>query len=186
MGASAHHLFALRHFIDSARISQRPLYACFVDLHKAYDTVQHHLLWDRLESIGVGSRMLAAIKSLYSSGALSMKVAGTAGEPQLQRMGVRQGCSLSPTLFGLFFDDLHEQLHLRAPAAGVQLRSGKWVSSLVYADDVVLLSWSASGLQLLLDSMNRFCLGMSLIISPTKTEEGRKEGNSLIPGSQLG
>ncbi|RYE02516.1 MAG: hypothetical protein EOP33_10065 [Rickettsiaceae bacterium] len=60
-----HHLFALRHFIDSARISQRPLYACFVDLHKAYDTVQHHLLWDRLESIGVGSRMLAAIKSVF-------------------------------------------------------------------------------------------------------------------------
>ena len=74
-----HHLFALRHFIDSARISQRPLYACFVDLQKAYDTVQHHLLWDRLESIGVGPRMLAAIKSLYSSGTLSMKVAGTAG-----------------------------------------------------------------------------------------------------------
>ena len=49
-------------------------------------------------------------------------------------------------------------------------RSGKWVSSVVYADDVVLLSWSASGLQLLLDSMNRFCLGMGLIISPTKTE----------------
>ena len=83
-----------------------------MDLQKAYDTVQHHLLWDRLESIGVGPRMLAAIKSLYSNGTLSMKVAGTAGEPRLQRMGVRQGCPLSPTLFGLFFDGLHE--HMRS------------------------------------------------------------------------
>ena len=78
-----HHLFTLRHFIDTARISRRPLYACFVDLQKAYDTVQHPLLWDKLESTGVGPRMLAAIRSLYSSGTLSMKVAGTAGGPRI-------------------------------------------------------------------------------------------------------
>ena len=109
-----------------------------------------------------------------------MKVAG-AGEPRFQQMGVRQGCPLSPTLFGLFFDGLHEHMHSCAPAAGVQLRSGKWVSSLVYADDVVLLSWSASGLQLLLDSMNRFCLGMGLIISPTKTEVVVFNGPGTVP-----
>ncbi|RYE04502.1 MAG: reverse transcriptase family protein [Rickettsiaceae bacterium] len=165
-----HHLFALRHFIDTACISRRPLYACFVDLQKAYDTVQHDLLWARLKFIGVGPRMLAAIKSLYSSGTLAMKVTGTAGQPRVQQMGVRQGCPLSPTLFGLFFDGLHDRLHACAPTAGVQLRSGRWVSSLVYADDVVLLSWSASGLQLLLDGMHGFCLGIGMVISPSKTE----------------
>ena len=103
--------------------------------------------------------MLAAIKSLYSSGTLTMKVTGTAGQPRVQQMGVRQGCPLSPTLFGLFFDGLHDHLHACAPAAGIRLRSGRWVSSLVYADDVVLLSWSASGLQFLLDGMHDFCLG---------------------------
>ena len=116
-----HHLFALRHFINTARISRRPLCACFVDLQQAYDTVQHHLLWNKLESIGVGRRMLAAIRSLYSSGTLSMKMAGTAGEPRIQQMGVRQGCPLSPTLFGLFFDGLHDRLHSCASASGIQL-----------------------------------------------------------------
>ena len=70
----------------------------------------------------------------------------------------------------LFFDGLHDHLTSCAPAAGIQLRFGKWVSFLVYADDVVLLSWSASGLQLLLDSMNHGWMGMGLLISPTKTE----------------
>ena len=64
----------------------------------------------------------------------------------------------------MHLDGLHDHLHSSASMAGVQLRSGKWVSSLVYADDVVLLSWLASGLQLSLDSMNHFCLSLGLVI----------------------
>ena len=67
--------------------------------------------------------------------------------------------------------------------------SGKWVSSLVYTDDVVLLSWSASGLQLLLDSMNHFCLSSGLVISPTKTEvvvfNGPGTANTWRVGAQV-
>ncbi len=61
--STVHHLFALRHFIDHARLAKRALYTCFVDLQKAYDTVQHELLWKRLRQIGVSPRMLAAVQS---------------------------------------------------------------------------------------------------------------------------
>ena len=54
--------------------------------------------------------------------------------------------------------------------AGLQLGSGRWVSALVDADDVVLLSWTAAGQQHLLDSMHAFCLSLGLTISPSKTE----------------
>ena len=40
----------------------------------------------------------------------------------------------------------------------------------MYADDVVLLSWTAAGLHDLLDSMHAFCLSLGLTISPSKTE----------------
>ena len=80
------------------------------------------------------------------------------------------GCPLSPTLFGIFFDGLHDHLQQHGPSAGLQLGSGRWITSLAYADDVVLLSWSASGLQSLIDSMHLFCGSMGLTISPTKTE----------------
>ena len=168
--SAIHHLFALRHFIDRAILQRRPLFVAFVDLQKAYDTVQHDLLWQHLTAIGIGPKMLAAIKSLYSSGTLSMKVGGTAGPPRVQQNGVRQGCPLSPTSFGIFFDGLHGRLDSTAPRAGVQLGSGRWVSSLVYADDVVLLSWSSLGLQALLEGMHAFCQGLGLTISPSKTE----------------
>ena len=122
--------------------------------------------------------MLAAIQSLYASGTLAIKVGGTAGAPLAQQNRVRQGCPPSPTLFGIFFDGLRAHLDHTAPHAGVQLGSGRWVSSLAYADDVVLMSWSAVGLQQLLDGMHGFCQNLGLTISPTKTEVVVFNGNS--------
>ena len=81
------------------------------------------LHWARLEGIGLGPKMLAAIKSLYASGTLSMKVGGAAGPSLVQQNGVRQGCPLSPTLFSIFFDGLHGHLDCSLPHAGLQLGS---------------------------------------------------------------
>ncbi len=70
----------------------------------------------------------------------------------------------------IFFDGLHGHLLAWVPAVGVQLRPGQWVSSSVYADDVVLLFWTSHGLQHLIDGMHQFCISMDLAISPTRTE----------------
>ena len=74
-----------------------------------------------------------------------------------------QGCPLSPTLFCIFFDGPHDHLQAPAPSASLQLRSGRWVSLLVYADDVALLSVAPQGPQ-------QFCAYMDLTISPTKPQ----------------
>ena len=95
---------------------------------------------------------------------MSMKICGRAGATGTAQVGVRQGCPLSPTLFGLFFDDLYSQLQSDCPSAGVECR-GTRIPSLFYADDVALLSASAQGLQQLLDSMQSFCAANGLTIS---------------------
>ena len=99
--STVHHLFALRHSIDQARLAKRPMYTCFAYLQKAYDSVQHDLLRARLRNIGVGQLILAAFQPLYAGGALSMTVDGTAGPLAVQRVGGCQGWPLSLTLFGL-------------------------------------------------------------------------------------
>ena len=114
-----HHLFALRRFSDRAILQQRLLFVSFVDLRKAYDTVQH-LIWARLEAIGVSPKMLAAIKSLYASGTLSTKVGGVAAPSLVQQTRVQQGCPLSPTVFSISFDGLHGHLDRYLPHAGLQ------------------------------------------------------------------
>lgn len=104
--STEHQLFALRHLIDRSKFQKQPLFTAFVDLKKAYDSVQHPLLWASLQQKGVHGKMLAAIQSLYAGGSMSMRVCGSSGASGTAQVGVRQGCPLSPTLFGLFFDDL--------------------------------------------------------------------------------
>ena len=99
--STEHQLFALRHFIDRSKSQKQPLFAAFVDLKKAYDSVQHPLLWASLQRKGIHGRMLAGVQSLYDGGEMSMKISGSYGASSTARVGVRQGCPLSPTLFGI-------------------------------------------------------------------------------------
>ena len=131
--STGHQLFALRHFIDRSKSQQQPLFAAFVDLKKAYDSVQHPLLWAALQRKGIHGKMLAGIQSFYDGGGMSMKISGSSGASGTARVGVRQACPLSPTLFGIFFDSLDAQLQAESAAAGVECR-GVRVPGLFYAD----------------------------------------------------
>ena len=166
--STEHQLFALRHFIDRCKPQKQPLFAAFVDLKQAYDSVQHPLLWASLQRKGIHGKMLAGIQSLYDGGDMSTKISGSSGALSTARVGVRQGCPLSPTLFGIFFDSLDAQLQAESAAAGVECRGAR-VPGLFYADDIALLSPSPQGLQQLLDTMHSFCVTNGLTIIP-KTE----------------
>ena len=106
---------------------------------------------------------------MYDGGTIRMKISGQAGASGTAKVGVRQGRPLSPTLFGIFFDDLHAGLLADCPAAGPTCQ-GLSVPALFYADDVMLISGSASGLQQLLDSMQGFYVTNGLTINIPNTE----------------
>ena len=67
--------------------------------------------------------------------------------------GVRQGGILSPYLFCLYMDDLSQRLNNIYTGCMV---GNVRVNHLMYADDVVLLSPSANGLQLLMSEYAQF------------------------------
>ena len=100
------------------------------------------MLWQVLQRLGVHDGMLAAIKSIYKDSELSMNINGRVGHAVASQNGVKQGCPLSPTLFGLFADGLHRYLKLYCPDEGFALADGTVVPHLGYADDFVLLAGS--------------------------------------------
>ena len=56
------HVFVLQQLSDKYRQALRPLFACFIDFSKAFDSINRELLWARLDSLGVRGRMLDALK----------------------------------------------------------------------------------------------------------------------------
>ncbi len=73
-----------------------------------------------------------------------------------QGRGVRQGCSLSPTLFNIYINELAEALDRSGNIPGIALHDSE-VKCLLYADDLVLMSPKAEGLQHSLTLLEQYC-----------------------------
>ncbi len=86
-------------------------------------------------------------------------------------MGVKQGCPLSPTLFGMFLDDFEGDLLRHAEAAALpRWQSGRPLPPLFYADDQALLSSTADGLRYQLRYLQRYCRTWGLTVNTKKTK----------------
>ena len=172
---TSHPLFGLRHFIDISARTRQPLYVCFVDLTKAYDTVPRALLWQIMADIGVPAQFVAALQSMYADLVCQVRVEGCVGAEFESIIGVKQGCPLSPTLFGIFIDRLYFVIGSRAGGSGPQLSSGKRVPLMLYADDFCLLALgrpAVGHMHRLLGVVDEFCMASGM---RTNTGLGKTE-----------
>lgn len=81
--------------------------------------------------------------------------------------GVKQGCNLSPSLFNIFINDIPSLFSNVCDP--VKLGDSK-VNCLLYADDLVLLSESESGLQSSLKVLETYCKKWKLNVNLKKTK----------------
>ena len=166
-------VFILQTLIDQAKThlnaKKRKLYTCFVDFSKAFDTIPRDLLWRRLQQLGVTGRILKAIQGMYSKVEVAIKTRhGILARRFDSTLGVKQGCPLSPTLFGLYIDEL-EPLLQQGSCDAPRLADIIAVM-LLYADDIVLMSETAAGLQKQLIILGEFCHGKRLTVNLGKTQ----------------
>ncbi len=76
----------------------------FVDFAGAFDRVSHAFLWQVLDRVGVGPRMLHVVQSLYRNAHSKVCHGGLESRPFQLCSGVRQGDGLSPVLFAIVID----------------------------------------------------------------------------------
>ena len=159
-------LFLVRRLQELARRRRIPLYMCFVDLQKAYDSVDRELLWKVLARAGVPDEMIAAIRQFHDGMQAQVHMDDGELSDWFEVMqGLRQGCVLSPLLFNIFFaaaievvlvrfseDDtiLKDLVYLEEEAGvgtGIPLeRARRAVWGTLYADDAGVVSRSQEGL----------------------------------------
>ena len=84
--------------------------------------------------------------------------------------GVRQGCVLSPLLFNLYLNDIPFLLDNSSYTDSIILPNGLPLNCLFYADDLVLVSRSASGLQKQIDILQIYVEKWLMKMNPQKTK----------------
>ena len=86
------------------RLLQELLYVRFIDLTKAYDSVDRTLLWTVLALFGVPQNMISIIRQFYDGMRACMRLDDRVCSGWFSvEQGLRQGCVFSPLLSNIFF-----------------------------------------------------------------------------------
>jgi hypothetical protein len=146
------------------------VYICFVDFKKAFDTVDRAILWSVLKESGVGVRILRMLKGMYKTVRSCVRCTDKLTEHFDCPNGVRQGCVLSPTLFSFLVNELAKEVREHG-VDGIQLTPDVvQILILLFADDVILASYTARGLQRQLNILKNFSDNFSMTVNLTKTK----------------
>ncbi|KAL6464878.1 hypothetical protein MHYP_G00271950 [Metynnis hypsauchen] len=183
-------IFTARLLQEKCREQHRDMFMAFVDLSKAFDTVNRDLLWDILLQIGCPNKFVSILHQFHDGMTSRVKIGGQESAPFLVRTGVRQGCVLAPLLFNIFLICVTQLLHkeiennsgvtvayrldgnlfnIRRLQATTKLHRVR-VLELQYADDCALVSHTPQDLQIVLDAAVRAYSRVGLTINTTKTE----------------
>uniref|UniRef100_A0A803T403 Reverse transcriptase domain-containing protein n=1 Tax=Anolis carolinensis TaxID=28377 RepID=A0A803T403_ANOCA len=200
-------IFTARQLQEKCREQNQPLYMAFIDLAKAFNTVNHSALWTILQKIMCPDKFVNILRLLHDDMmATVLDSNGSQSDPFKVESGVKLGCVIAPTLFSIFIAMILHLVNGKLPT-GVEIiyrTDGKLfnlrrlkaktkvtttsIIELQYADDNVVCAYSEDDLQATLNTFTEPYekLGLSLNIEKTKVLFQQAPSNpSAMPGIQL-
>jgi Reverse transcriptase (RNA-dependent DNA polymerase) len=148
--------------LDKSIQQGKTLSQVFLDLSKAYDTLDRDRTIELLRAYGVGPRSISILQNFWNSLQLVPRQGGFYGKPIQSERGVTQGDPLSPIIFNIAVDAIVRQLRASFPPGTL------W--GLFYADDGWLASHNPAILQEALNMATDLFLMMGLCMNATKTK----------------
>ena len=162
------HIFLLQTIIEKiVKKNKDKLYTAFIDFKKAYDTIDRDTLFQRLKTLGINGLFFQNIVAMYENTKYLIKVKNGYLDPITSNLGLRQGCPLSPMLFNLYIEDIKDIFEESCNPITIQ---DEKISHFLYADDLVLISNSAEGLQNSLDKLSHYASLKYLTINTKKSK----------------
>ena len=165
------HTFMLQPIVKDARNNGKKLSIVWLDLQNAFSSAPCEAINVTLTHMGLPMELVSLIRDLYTntSSTFQTNEGVTNSTPILA--GVKQGCPLSPISLELLIravvakakENIQDRLN-EIPATNYRIP----ISILTHADDLVLVSRSEKGLQMLLDKTGLAATIPVLIFKPSK------------------
>ena len=143
------------------------VHGCFLDASKAFDLVDHGILFQKLIDRGLPLAIIRFLSSWYSSQMMRVRWDKSLSNSFSVSNGVRQGGVLSPILFSVYLDGLLQKL----ADSGAGCHWGHlFAGAVCYADDIVLLAPCPSALRILLNICSTYASTHGLRFNTEKTQ----------------
>ncbi|KAK3531015.1 hypothetical protein QTP70_007862 [Hemibagrus guttatus] len=152
--------------LESSWEFDQPVHMCFVNLEKAFDRVLHGILWEVHWEYRVRGPLLRTVRFLYNRSRSLVRIASCKSDLFPVYVGLQQGCPLSPVLFIVFMDRISRRSQ---GLEGVRFGDHR-ISSLLFANYVVLLAPSSLDLQHVLGHFAAECEAAGMRVSTSKSE----------------
>lgn len=181
-------IFTARQLMEKCREQNLGLCAAFIDLTKAFDSVNRQALWLLLEKRGCPGKFLKIIREFHDGMSVRVMEHGSASDSFPVANGVKQGCTMAPTLFAIYFAAMlrdafqHSNIgvyiqyrtdgklfNLRRLQARTKILEAV-IRDLLFADDCGLFTNTAEDMQLLLNSFAVSARRFGLTINVRKTQ----------------
>ena len=160
-------IYILKELLNYYTSAGSPVYLCFVDVRKAFDRVNYLKLFLKLRRRGTPIYLIGILHCWFSTQQFCVKWGNALSQSFGSSNGLRQGGILSPHLFNVYTDDLNIRLNLLPIGCTV---NGFTINNLCYADDMVLISPSAQGLQRLINTCSQYADEHDIIYNESKTQ----------------
>ena len=122
-------------------------YVAFLDASKAFDKISHWTLLKKLIDRHVPLYLVVILCYWYQQQEMTVRWGHYLSNSFNVTNSVRQGGVLSPLLFNVYIDGLSDTLNKSTIGGSL---GGTRINHLLYADDLCIVSLSATGLQQLL------------------------------------
>ena len=183
-------IFAARQLQEKCLEQNQDLYTTFVDLTKAFDTLNREGLWKIMKKFGCPAKFITIVRQFHDGMKAHVLDNGDTSAPFSITNGVKQGCVLALTLFSMVFlamladanrnneEENSIQIKYRTDGGIFNLRrlqaktkvKETSVSNFLFADDAPLNAASEVKMQRNMNYFSEACNNFGLTISTVKTE----------------
>ena len=160
-------IYLLKEVINYYCKSDSPIFLCFVDVRKAFDRVNYLKLFLKLTVKGPPLHLIGLLNYWFRTQQFCISWDNVLSRCFGSSNGLRQGGILSPHLFNAYIDDLNHELNTLPIGC---MMNGVNINNLCYADDMVLISPTALGLQHLLNTCYTYANSHDIIYNENKTQ----------------